>query len=84
MVNKDNFLNIDIYSSTRKKSKIKNYWPKYRKEEINAVRKVLKTGRVNYWTGDECQKFENEFSRFIGTKYAIAVATGSVALELAL
>lgn len=59
-------------------------WPNYSDEEIEAVERVLRSNRVNYWTGEECRKFEQEFAIFADTKHAIAVANGSVALELAL
>ena len=45
---------------------------------------VLRSGKVNYWTGQEGRLFETEFARSVGTKYAICVANGTVALELAL
>lgn len=45
---------------------------------------MLKSGKVNYWTGDEGRKFEEEFSAFTGSTFAVAVANGTVALELAL
>jgi len=59
-------------------------WPCYSENEIAAVSAVLRSGKVNYWTGEECHKFENEFAALCNTKYAIALANGSVALELAL
>jgi len=59
-------------------------YPNYDKNTLKRVRNVLKSGRVNYWTGDECKRFEKEFSKSIGNKYAITVSNGSVALELAL
>lgn len=59
-------------------------WPSYLEEEISAAISVLRSGKVNYWTGEQGQKFEQEFAEFCGTKYAVAVANGSVALELAL
>ena len=52
--------------------------------EIEAAATVLRQGRVNYWTGDEGRAFEREFADFTGRKYAIALANGTVALELAL
>ena len=61
----------------------KNY-PKFNKTTINKVQKVLKSGKVNYWTGKECNNFEKEFSKYIGNKYSVAVSNGSVALEIAL
>lgn len=59
-------------------------WPCFSEEEISAVKNVLLSGKVNYWTGDECKTFEKEFASYIGRKYAIALANGSLALELAL
>lgn len=59
-------------------------WPNYTEEEADAVRRVLLSNRVNYWTGEECRRFEEEFAIFAGTKKAIAVANGTVALDLAL
>jgi dTDP-4-amino-4,6-dideoxygalactose transaminase len=59
-------------------------WPAFEEEEIEAAAAVLRSGRVNYWTGDEGRKFEREFADFTGRKYAIALANGTVALELAL
>jgi dTDP-4-amino-4,6-dideoxygalactose transaminase len=59
-------------------------WPSFSDEEIEAVKRVLHSGKVNYWTGDEGRKFESEFAAFTGTKYAVALANGTVALELAL
>jgi len=59
-------------------------WPQYSEEEIQAVTSVLKSGKVNYWTGEECRKFEKEFATFCGAKHGVAVANGTVALELAL
>lgn len=59
-------------------------WPNFSEEEIAAVVAVLKSGQVNYWTGKTARNFETAFSKFAGTKYAIAVANGTVALDLAL
>ena len=59
-------------------------WPAYTREEADAVARVLLSNRVNYWTGDECREFEREFRRFADSEYAIAVANGTVALDLAL
>ena len=59
-------------------------WPQFEAEDIDAVSAVLRSGRVNYWTGDEGRLFEREFAAYTGTKHAIAVANGTVALELAL
>ena len=39
---------------------------------------------MNYWTGQEVHLFEEAFKSFIGAKYAVAFANGTVALETAL
>jgi dTDP-4-amino-4,6-dideoxygalactose transaminase len=59
-------------------------WPVFSEDEIEAVTAVLRSGKVNYWTGTEGQRFEDEFASYVGCKYGIAVANGTVALELAL
>jgi dTDP-4-amino-4,6-dideoxygalactose transaminase len=59
-------------------------WPHYGGDEISAVTSILASGKVNYWTGEESRLFEKEFASFVGCKHAIAVANGTVALELAL
>ncbi len=59
-------------------------WPCYEADEIAAVTRVLESGRVNYWTGDEGRKFEHEFAAYHGARYGVALANGTVALELAL
>jgi dTDP-4-amino-4,6-dideoxygalactose transaminase len=59
-------------------------WPSYSREEIEAATRVLDSGKVNYWTGKEGRQFEAEFAAFINSKHAVAVANGTVALELVL
>lgn len=59
-------------------------WPSFGEAEQAAVQRVLASGRVNYWTGDEGRLFEEEFAAFVGTRHALTVANGTLALELAL
>jgi dTDP-4-amino-4,6-dideoxygalactose transaminase len=59
-------------------------WPAHEQDEIGAAAAVLASGRVNYWTGDECTAFEREFADYIGCNHAISLANGTVALELGL
>ena len=59
-------------------------WPRYSQEESDAVAAVLASGRVNYWTGSECRRFEEEFANWAGVEHAIALANGTVALDAAL
>lgn len=59
-------------------------WPSFTEQEADAVREVILSNKVNYWTGQECRKFENEFSAWAGTQFAVALANGTVALDVAL
>jgi len=59
-------------------------WPSYSEEEQQAVARVIASGRVNYWTGEETREFEREFSGWTGSAHAVAVFNGTVALDLAL
>jgi len=59
-------------------------WPSFTEEEAEAVKSVLLSGKVNYWTGQEGREFEKEFANFTDSKYAVAVANGTLALDLAL
>lgn len=59
-------------------------WPSFTKEEADAVSSVLLSNKVNYWTGNECRLFEQEFAEWVGTKYAVALSNGTLALDVAL
>ena len=59
-------------------------WPFHDADEIEAVTRVLRAGRTNYWTGEEGRAFEQEFAAASHCRYGIALANGTVALELAL
>ncbi len=59
-------------------------WPSFTLEELNAVNRVLMSNKVNYWTGTECRQFEDEFSRWVGTRHAVALSNGTLALDVAL
>jgi len=59
-------------------------WPKHGDDELAAVIRVLRSGKVNYWTGGECKQFEIEFAEHCESNCAIALANGTLALELAL
>ena len=59
-------------------------WPHFGEDEIAAVATVLRSGRVNRWTGGENEAFEREFAAFCDCRHAVAVANGTLALELAL
>ena len=59
-------------------------WPFFDGGDIKVVGEVLRSGRVNRWTGAKNSEFEKSLSAATNAKYAIALANGSVALELAL
>ena len=59
-------------------------WPSFTEEEADAVRAVILSNKVNYWTGQETRSFEKEFAAWSGTEYAVALANGTVALDVAL
>ena len=59
-------------------------WPCFTIPEADAVRQVLLSNKVNYWTGTEAREFENEFAVWSGVKYAVALANGTLALDVAL
>ena len=59
-------------------------WPSFTQQEADAVSQVLLSNKVNYWTGQECRQFEEEFADWAGSKYAIALGNGTLALDAAL
>lgn len=56
-------------------------WPSFSEEETEAVARVLRSNKVNYWTGQETRSFEREFAQWAGAGYAVAMANGTVALD---
>ena len=59
-------------------------WPLFTKTEAELVSKVLLSNDVNYLFGKKGKEFEKNFSNYVGTKYALALANGTLALDLAL
>jgi dTDP-4-amino-4,6-dideoxygalactose transaminase len=59
-------------------------WPHHDADEIEAVQRVLTSGRTNYWTGEEGRTFERAYAAALGRRHAIALHNGTQALELAL
>src|SRR5947207_5578323 len=59
-------------------------WPQFDEKAIKAVEAVLRSGKVNYWTGKRGMEFEKRFAEWQGSKYAISVATGTAALHVSL
>jgi len=59
-------------------------WPVFDQRQIEAVSDVLRSGKTCYWVGSQGRLFEPEFASLVGGRHGVAVANGSVALELAL
>ena len=59
-------------------------WPQFDEKAIKSVEDVLRSGKVNYWTGPRGMEFEEKFAAWQGSKYAVSVATGTAALHTAL
>lgn len=59
-------------------------WPQFSEEAIKAVEEVLRSGKVNYWTGPKGMEFEKKFAEWQGSQYAISTSSGTSALHTAL
>jgi len=59
-------------------------WPQFDDKAISAVQEVLRSGKVNYWTGPKGMEFERKFAVWQGSKYAISASSGTAALHIAL
>jgi len=60
------------------------HWPSFDEKAIAAVTEVLRSGRVNYWTGERGMEFEEKFAAWNGTKFAVSTTNGTSALHTAL
>ena len=59
-------------------------WPQFDEKAIKAVEEVLRSGKVNYWTGAKGMEFERKYAEWQGSKYAISVTNGTAALHVTL
>ncbi|MBI2431695.1 MAG: aminotransferase class V-fold PLP-dependent enzyme [Candidatus Hydrogenedentes bacterium] len=59
-------------------------WPCFDEPSVNAVEDVLRSGKVNYWTGHKGMDFEQRFAQWQGSKFAISTSNGTSALHTAL
>tara|TARA_B100000795_G_scaffold263833_1_gene243518 strand:+ start:742 stop:1899 length:1158 start_codon:yes stop_codon:yes gene_type:complete len=62
----------------------KKSWPNFNKNLISKVSKILSSGEINYSNGPYGEKFEKEFSKFVGNGYSVAICNGTAALEVAI
>jgi perosamine synthetase len=63
--------------------KIPVFEPVIEQDEIDAVVAALKRGEISGTFGEALKEFEQRFAEYSGCKYGIAVANGTVALQLA-
>ncbi|MHB1036469.1 MAG: DegT/DnrJ/EryC1/StrS family aminotransferase [Pirellulales bacterium] len=59
-------------------------WPQFDDHAVRAVEAVLRSGKVNYWTGPQGMEFERRFAAWQGSRFAISAATGTAALHVCL
>ena len=59
-------------------------WPSFTAEEADAVHRVVMSNKVNYWTGTETRDFEKEVAAWCSTAHAVALANGTLALDVTL
>ncbi|MFX1516490.1 MAG: aminotransferase class I/II-fold pyridoxal phosphate-dependent enzyme [Promethearchaeota archaeon] len=57
---------------------------KVEREEILAVKRVMRNKRLTFMSGTEIEEFETAFATYMGSKYAIAVSSGTSALHVSL
>ncbi len=59
-------------------------WPQFDENAIRAAEQVLRSGKVNYWTGPNGMEFERKFAAWQGSRFAISTSSGTSALHVAL
>ncbi len=59
-------------------------WPQFDAQAVASVEAVLCSGKVNYWTGRNGMAFERKFAEWQGSRYAVAVSSGTAALHACL
>ncbi len=59
-------------------------WPTFEPDECAAVEAVLRSGKVNYWTGNRCRDFETEWSATHRGIHSLSMANGSLTMDAAL
>ncbi len=60
------------------------HWPSFDEPAIRAVEAVLRSGKVNYWTGKRGMEFEKRFAEWQGSRFAISTTNGTAALHVGL
>jgi dTDP-4-amino-4,6-dideoxygalactose transaminase len=58
-------------------------WPSLSEKGIQSAVEVLRSGRVNYWTGPLGMEFEKKWAEYNGARFAISTSNGTSALHTA-
>jgi dTDP-4-amino-4,6-dideoxygalactose transaminase len=58
-------------------------WPSLSEKGIQTAAEVLRSGRVNYWTGPLGMEFEKKWAEYNKVKFAISTSNGTSALHTA-
>ncbi|HAT2828673.1 TPA: DegT/DnrJ/EryC1/StrS family aminotransferase [Klebsiella oxytoca] len=58
-------------------------WPQFDDKNINDITEILRSGKVNYWTGHKGVQFEAAFSEWIGSQYSVSCSSGTSAVHIA-
>lgn len=74
---------LDLIRSVFKKDKIPLHEPKFIGNEKTYLNECIDTGFVSS-VGKFVDKFETEFAKIVGSKYAVATVNGTAALHIAL
>ncbi len=61
---------------------LKAQYVSIREEIVDAIHQVLES--AHYVGGEQVERFESEFARYVGARYAVATGSGTGALELML
>ena len=75
---------LAIHGGSKSMTNTLTGWPQFDDGAIRAVENVLRSGKVNYWTGPNGMEFEKRFADWQGSKYAVSTATGTAALHVCL
>src|SRR4030042_1610111 len=59
-------------------------WPNFSEAAVKAVEAVLRSGKVNYWTGPRGMEFEKRYAAWQGSRFAISTTNGTAALHVSL
>ncbi len=77
--------NLSIATDVDEPLGVHSRWPRFEQDEIDAVVRVLASGKINALVhGEETRNLEREFAGYVGAPHGICMANGTVTLEIAL